>query len=39
MQTISFSEALAGCAAFGFITGWICGMFLGMWAWVTLVWR
>lgn len=36
MNALTFWEATTGAAAVGFSVGWLCGMFLGLWACVTL---
>lgn len=36
MGALSFRNVLAAAVTFGFIGGWTFGMFLGLWAWVTL---
>ena len=36
MSALTYQEFLAGAAAFAFIGGWLAGMFLGLWAYVTL---
>ena len=36
MNAITYREAFAGIAAFGFIVGWLSGAFLALWAAFTL---
>lgn len=36
MNALTFWEAVSGASAIGFCVGWLCGMFLGLWAYVTL---
>lgn len=36
MEGLRFRDIVAGAAAFGFIGGWLAGVFLGLWAYVTL---
>ena len=35
-MTYSYKELVTGMAAVGFVGGWMCGMFLGLWAYVSL---
>ena len=36
---MTYRAILTGALGIGFVTGWLGGMFLGLWAYVTLVWR
>ena len=36
MNALTFWETAGTSAALGFAVGWLCGMFLGLWAYVTL---
>ena len=35
MNALTYREIVAGAAA-GFVGGWVAGMFLGLWCYVTL---
>jgi hypothetical protein len=39
MKPLTFWDITIGVSAIGFALGWMVGMFLGLWTWVTLVWR
>ncbi len=36
MNALPYREIVTGMAALGFAAGWLAGMFLGLWAYVTL---
>ncbi len=36
MEGKTFREIVLGAALFGFVGGWVGGLFLGLWAYVTL---